>query len=200
MFPIPEVKMRRAVKSYIFLASLVLALVAPEANADKFQCRAVNKISRLGAPSGTTVSITADEDERECRFSIAGESAGSPPQEQLNNALVGFRSGVVARELERGESDSLAFLLLAAAAETSIPADLKELLRENSKDLTRCFERAKSGDSAFEGVNNNRVRCGKVAAGKPFEAGPLTLEAQRARFYVVVRRGGKTHAVFFEQK
>jgi hypothetical protein len=192
--------MRYAVKSYIFLASLVLLLAAPEAYADKFQCRAVTKISRLGAPSGTTVSITADEDERECRFSISGETAGSPSQEQVSNALQGYRSGVVARELERGESDSLAFLLLAAAAETSIPSDLRDLLRENSKDLLRCFERAKTGDSAFEAINNNKLRCGKVAAGKPFEAGPLTLEPQRARFYVVVRRGAKTHAVFFEQK
>lgn len=185
-------------KRRIFLLSLVLALAIPEAHADKFQCRAVNKISRLGAPSGTTVSITADDDERECRFSIAGESAGSPPQDALNNALQGYKTGVVARELERGESDSLASLLLAAAAETSIPADLRDLLRENGKDLLRCFERAKSGDSAFEAINTGKLRCGKVAAGKPFEAGSLTLEAQRARFYVVVRRGAKTHAVFFE--
>ena len=190
--------MKHALKSCIFLASLLLSLAVPEAYADKFQCRAATKISRLGAPSATTVSITADEDERECRFSIAGESAGSPPQDELTNALQGFRSGVVARELERGDSNSLAFLLLAAAAETSIPSDLRDLLRENSKDLMRCFERAKSGDSAFEVINNNKLRCGKVAAGKPFEAGPLTLEPQRARFYVVVRRGAKTHAVFFE--
>ena len=63
----------------------------------------------------------------------------------------------------------------------------------------RCFERAKSSDSAFELINNNRLRCGKVAHGKPFEAGTLVLEAQRPRFYVVVRRGAKTHAVFFEK-
>ena len=106
--------MRRAVKSCIFLASLVLFLAAPEAFADKFQCRATTKVSRLGAPSATTVSITADEDERECRFSVAGESAGSPPQDALSNALQGYKSGVVLRELERGESDSLAYLLLAA--------------------------------------------------------------------------------------
>ncbi len=186
-------------KSCIFLVSLILLLAAPEALADKFQCRAATKIARLGAPSGTTVSITADEDERECRFSIAGEAAGSPPQDALSNALQGYKSGVVLRELERGESDSLAYLLLAAAAESSIPADLKELLRENSKDLMRCFERAKATDSAFEVVNNKGLRCGKVAAGKPFEAGPLTLEPQRARFYVVARRGAKTHAVFFEK-
>lgn len=182
----------------IFLLLLVLSLAIPEAHADKFQCRAVAKLSRLGAPSGTTVSITADEDERECRFSVSGESAGSPPQDAISNALQGYKSGVVAREFERGEADSLAYLLLAAGQETSIPADLRDLLRENSKELKRCFERAKSGDSAFEMINTKGLRCGKAASGKPFEAGPVLLEAQRPRFYVVVRRGAKTHAVFFE--
>src|SRR5260221_14358629 len=103
-------------KSYIFLVSLVLLLVVPEAFADKFQCRAVTKTTKLGAPSGTTVSITADEDERECRFSIAGEAAGSPPQDARSNALQGYNSGVVLRELVTGKNESLAYIRLAAAA------------------------------------------------------------------------------------
>ena len=64
-----------------------LFLQVPETHAAQAECDdPIDNVARIGWPSRLPLSITEDEDERECRFSVAGVAAGSPPQEDLSNA------------------------------------------------------------------------------------------------------------------
>ena len=103
------------------LLAMLLMWGSQPARADKFKCTAASKIARLGAPNGMIVSVTSDDDERECRFSVAGEPAGSPPKELIQPALINARNGALGMMVERGEYKQLGYLLLAAAPERDIP-------------------------------------------------------------------------------
>lgn len=82
--------MNRAVVSLVVALGLGTpgALRAAQAECDE----PIDNLAKIGYPGRLTLSITEDDDNKECRFSIEGVATGSPPQEQLDEAIRNLRS------------------------------------------------------------------------------------------------------------
>jgi hypothetical protein len=165
-----------------------------------YDCEAADKLSKIGVSSSSSVSITADSRKRECRFSINGVAAGSPPQDQIDRAITIQRSGAFASSsIGREESRAIATLLVTAAAETSVPESLVGFIEQNQGPLRNCF--AKAGSREKLGAPGNfSGECGGTAE-------PTTVALPRIRAslsagvnWLYVTDGSVTHAFFFARQ
>ncbi len=166
---------------------------------ERTECRVVDHLALVGYNDWNIVSLTAKEDKKECRFSVDGASAGSPPQEKLDaavNAMVGNSRGR-SPLLDQPEIDvvSLATLLVAAGPDTDA-REMAGLLSSFSEPLAKCRDAVFEGNTiplSFPG--QFPVTCGLYAprgSGQLFEIGPFRSTVQgelsRFRFVVVTRR------------
>ena len=103
----------------------------------------IDAVARIGYPGRLALSITEDEDDKECRFSVAGVSAGSPPAEQLEAAILTLRN---AQPLFQTGADLFgnapvlnAVPLLLAAASPRDQADPRLLNDDFQQGVAACF-------------------------------------------------------------
>tara|TARA_R100000365_G_C2736494_1_gene65739 strand:- start:863 stop:1492 length:630 start_codon:yes stop_codon:yes gene_type:complete len=128
--------------NFIFVAiypifGLSGAVMAETAICDK----PISEQARIGWPGALTLSITEDEDDRECRFSIEGVPAGSPPADELAEAAQRLRS---ADFNIRGGFDPVDLAstvpILLAAASPSDQADPDLQTEEFISSIAQCFD------------------------------------------------------------
>jgi hypothetical protein len=132
----------------LVLTTLCLEVAIEDAHAGRFTCKAAQNLARVAALDRDAVVVEPDETRRECRFSINGEPAGSPPRPLIIEAANLLRSGRPSEELmEKNSADWLAFLLLAASTDTTIDDRFRQQLLANRNALGECF-RALEGNTS----------------------------------------------------
>jgi len=114
--------------------ALATFAAVPESIASKAECDdPIDNIARIGWPSRLTLSITEDEENKECRFSIEGVATGSPPEQELANAIRSVRQfstfgGETTLESQRVQGAllrSIPLLLTAASPKERIEDELQ---------------------------------------------------------------------------
>src|SRR5215475_11171935 len=110
------------------LAFLICLLgMGTSALADTYSCGdPPDKLAKVGVSSSSSVSMTQDKSAKECRISVNGVTVGSPPQNQVLQAVNQFRNrGIALQEIESRGIDnylnSLALILMAAAPVSQVP-------------------------------------------------------------------------------
>lgn len=191
-----------------FIASCVGALTcATMAYADVQECTVVDSKAVIGFRDVDTVSVAADADNKECRFSVNGVKAGSPPQEALTEALfflLGNSGQPGALYTGQGISDdavtALATLMLAAGPDTS-----PEALLDQIEDLDAAVDMSNCLDSAIRGqrdeILSSRFYCGVLAGTDAGNFEPIRTfrspNSRFPRFEVAIKRDGLWNLVSF---
>jgi hypothetical protein len=127
-----------------FCAVLLFVFQPEPVFAAKAECDdPIDAIARIGYPGRLPLSITEDEDEKECRFSVAGVAAGSPPAEQLEAAILNLRN---VQPLFRSAADLFgnapvlnSVPLLLAAASPRDRADPRLVNDDFQQGVADCF-------------------------------------------------------------
>jgi hypothetical protein len=177
----------------IFMLAIALCLMSMSSNAyaGRFTCKAAQNLARVAALDRDAVIVEPDETKKECRFSINGEPAGSPPRALIVEAANLLRFGKPSEELtEKNNSDWLGFLLLAASTDTTIDDSFRQQLRANSKQLANCFRALEANTfdvPAFRNENGSLFCSGAPRGGAKFElAGKFLVEVESAVPFLVV--------------
>lgn len=138
---------------------LLICLAIPgHAMADRIVCDdPVDNVARMGIPASLNYSLTEDDDEKECRFSIEGVAAGSPPEELLRDAANRIRGREqLFRLAEANPFDLLeAVALLLASASPVDSADESIMTAENAALLQECVFVASEPGQFFVGFNSD---------------------------------------------
>jgi len=191
----------------VFVLWLAAVLIAgPALAGNTKECEAVDSLSVVGFHDFDTVAMAADEDDRECRFSINGATAGSPPQEEVSAAfrqlIGGFGapgSFLASREID---FEALALLMLAAGPDRDA-GELVEILSEFSFEIDDC-RNAASDNATVVSQTDDDFFCAAFGAGSQPDNprfgpasgrfdGPLSVP----RFEIAVRRGGLVNYLSF---
>lgn len=147
---------------------LCVVLASPDAHAGRFTCKAAQNLARVAAPDRDAVVVEPDETRKECRFSINGEPAGSPPRELIFAAVNLLRFGKPAEQLaEKTDTDWLAFLLLAASTDITIDDSFRKQLFENRNGLAGCFKAFETNAIEVPAFNSERkdLFCRRASGG-----------------------------------
>ncbi|SLN34233.1 hypothetical protein ROA7450_01525 [Roseovarius albus] len=123
----------------LFLSTALITIIFSQgAQAKTYECDAVESIAMLGISPRSPVSISADEDEDECKFSVNGAKVGSPPQEQISDAF--NRLLFQDRLLFSGQFDAtaLAAMMLAAGPDDSTD-EVSSLLSDAETEISGCI-------------------------------------------------------------
>jgi hypothetical protein len=131
----------------------------------------IEEEAKLAVHRGNAVTITEDEDDKECYFSVNGAKVGSPTQERIFSGFNSIITGSVAQELRRGNISSLAYALLASAPVTDIPRNMRNILRRHSRELSECLAVFLRGGMPRE-FRADSVQC---RVWRPGDRGPLTV-------------------------
>src|ERR1051326_694229 len=113
-------------------------LPAPQANAGRFTCKAAQNLARVAALDRDLVVVDPDDVKKECRFSVNGEPAGSPPRGLIAEAVTLLRVGTPSQSIAQGNVDWLAYLLLAASRTEKIDDEFRNLLLVHKDGLQGC--------------------------------------------------------------
>src|SRR6266545_3617040 len=90
-----------------FAALAALLVVAATAEAARYSCKAAKDLSKLGVSDNATVVVDADDAKQECRFSVNGEPAGSPPRDAVIKALGVLQPGTAVARLRENDVEWL---------------------------------------------------------------------------------------------
>lgn len=176
-----------------------------DAMAARYTCKAARDLARLGARDWDTVVVTPDDDKKECRFSVNGEPAGSPPRDSVIASINVIRRGEAVQRLIQKDVGWLGTLLMAASPETELPKEIFQLLSMHREPLEGCFRALtdnKPGSLPRFVDNNNRPRlfC-NVASGNERTVGfgdalNVNVESTIPFLVVGVRNGGRASLLF----
>ena len=155
------------------LVALFLCVLHSAVIAKTYECEAVDEESKLGISPRSTVAVSADEDEKECKFSVNGAKVSSPPQRLISQASETLLLG---RRLfsNNWTNDQLAALLLSAGPDTAINT-MSRILGSARTPIQSCIQslvRATNSVEDFNGLNA-RVRC-VVTTSQPVTFGPIS--------------------------
>src|SRR5438105_1452389 len=117
--------------SYLALVvAFVVGVIFSIANAEagRFTCKAAQNLARVAALDRDAVVVDPDEVKKECRFSINGEPAGSPPRGAIVEAANLMRVGRPSEALLKKDVNWLGFILLAASTEEKLDDSLQRQL------------------------------------------------------------------------
>jgi hypothetical protein len=180
--------MRRLI--LLFSIALCLAMTNSSGQAGRFTCKAAQNLARVAALDRDAVIVEPDESKKECRFSINGEPAGSPPRELIIEAANLLRSGKPSEALEKSSVDWLSFLLLAASTDTTVDDSFRQQLFANKNALAGCFKALEANAFDIPAFNSEdrTVFCrGAPRGGANFGfAGRFQVEVVSAVPYLVV--------------
>ncbi len=164
----------------MFLALVLTTICVQHVSAKTYECKAVDEISMLGISPRAAVSISADEEENECKFSVNGAKVGSPPQQQISEAF--NRNLFEGRQLFSGQFDAtgIAAMMLAAGPDDTTDA-VSAILDASESEILTCISnlQARTPGSA-DGPSVNEFASGDgsgicaVVGSGGFEFGPIT--------------------------
>lgn len=145
---------------------MALVLIGTKAvDATTYWCDASKKNAALAVSVNSAVSITADRSNEECRYSINGETVGSPPRPLVINAHNLLRKSEMTKEINSGNVDPLAYALLASSPLQQIPEALRSILQKHAKNLEACLNALKvNARGTF--VSDPSLACRVVATGQ----------------------------------
>ena len=182
----------------VFLAAVLSAPHHAEAS-NLEHCDAVQSVSAIGYWDYDTVTITANIDQKECRFSVNGAKSGSPPQQMIMDALQ-KTTGTIDERSQFMSADNLDYHALAVSLLAAGPDEnadqMQSLLSEFEETLASC--RNELIYEKFNGFSqtDQQVMCGSFgpgASGTLYEIGPFRNEVQgeleAPRLVFVVQRG-----------
>jgi hypothetical protein len=181
--------------------TLCMVLTSPDAHAGRFTCKAAQNLARVAALDRDAVVVEPDEAKKECRFSINGEPAGSPPRELIAAAANLLRLGKPSEELtEKKNSDWLAFLLLAASTDTTIDDSFRQRLLDDRSALAGCFKALEANAldvPAFNSEDRSLFCRGVPGGGAKFDFnGRFSVEVVSAVPFLVVGAMRKDNASY----
>ena len=139
---------------------------AASAVAKTVECDAVDELANVGLRSVDTVTVSADEDDKICKFAVNGVAASSPPGEVVAEAYSVIiwrrdeRGWLVNGELNNVPLNKFAALLLAAGPDAEI-GDVVSILEQSRDALTRCVSalRHRTAGSADAATTQGEFRC-----------------------------------------
>ena len=152
-------------KLALFAAAVVALTSTSITSADTYSCEdPPDKRAKVGVSSASTVSITQDKSAKECRMSVNGATVGSPPQDQVLNAINRFRAqGEALREIQgrgiEGYLTSLGLVLMASAPVSQVPQDVVRELQNARRTLDECFRRLGESTSITTRRWDGNVAC-----------------------------------------
>jgi hypothetical protein len=163
----------------------------------RFTCRAAKNLSVVGAWDGDGVLVVERTQDQECRFSINGAPAGTPP---LDRVMQGW--DFVSRGGWSGSAslpvEPLAYALSAAAPYESVAPGLQAALAKNAGELLNCFGARDSGRS-FE-VASADLTCTVVNETKRgllrLEGSPGVEYSVRSGIQLAIRATNTVHYLF----
>jgi hypothetical protein len=189
----------------LLLLVLAFAFATTAAEAARFTCKAARDLARLAARDSDYVVVDPDDVRKECRFSVNGEPAGSPPRGAIIASLNVLRAGGAATELGRTDGvniDWLGLVLLAASGETGISPAFRDTLI-SSRDLLRdCFARLEGNiaEGPVRFSNNRNVLCGPLPPGGGeigFGGGSVVEFQSEGRYFTVGAKRGDNASYLF---
>jgi hypothetical protein len=122
-------------------------------NPTRFVCHAAKNLAVVGAWDGDGVLVVERVQDQECRFSINGTPAGTPPLERVVAGWDFIRNGGFASSANF-PVEPLAYALSAAAPYESLAPGLREDISKNSGTLLNCFG-ARDAGTSFEYTSAN---------------------------------------------
>ncbi len=149
----------------MFLLVVGFAAMASAAEAAKYTCKAAKELARLGARDSDTVVVDPDDAKKECRFSVNGEPAASPPRGAVIQGLNVLRSGVASVELAKNNVDWLAALLLAASRDTAVSSSLRQQISASAGQLAKCFDALEKSFKDFAPFVDKDIFCRVLPSG-----------------------------------
>ena len=135
-------------KAGLSATCVVLWATMSSVYADRYDCEAVVNGARLGVFRNNAVNVVIDSGRKECRFSVNGATAGSPPLDGILEGLNKIADKSIVGMLRDGRSEPLANVLLAASRQDGVPGDLLTRLRD-FKDVVNCFSDFADGKIGF---------------------------------------------------
>ena len=164
--------------------AVVLAVCTTTVSAKTVKCEAVDNIAKVGLRSYDTVTISANNSDKVCKFSVNGVAVGSPPPEDVENAY----SGLVGTFGQHGmimqgqvNPDMLATLLLAAGPDDDI-SQMSRIIATNGdmieNNCLRAFNRYRSF-SSDDSIFNDSLNCSTKTSeddDPEFSIGPISVD------------------------
>lgn len=142
--------------------------------AKTYECDAVDNEAKLGISPRSTVAVSADEDDRECKFSVNGAKVSSPPQQQITQAFVALLTNRLLFSGSNWTNDQLAALVLSAGPDTTVNT-MSQILGSARPQIRSCIEsllQPRDTSIAFSG-SNAQGRC-VVTTSQPVTLGPIS--------------------------
>ena len=139
---------------------LVVAPANPALGDKEEECEVVDELAKIAVRDWDAVTVSADEDDKICRFSVNGAVADSPPREQVRSAyqtLIGSQPRGVpfSRSLSEDRLSLWASLLLAAGPDNDVNA-ITNILRSQYSLIEDCTESLEQHRS-FRKTNSSSV-------------------------------------------
>ena len=185
----------------ITLAALVALLVAATpAEGARYTCKAAKDLSKLGVSDNATVVVDPDDAKRECRFSVNGEPAGSPPRDAIIKALGVLQPGTAVARLQENDVEWLGLLLLAASRDTAVSSTLRERLKANAAPLAKCLSGFAVNPRQVSAVADSNVVCRVLASGEQIDFGgqhAVVMESEAPHLVIGVRRSPSEASFLF---
>ena len=156
----------------VSLLALFLVVFHSVADAKTYECEAVDEVSRLGISPRSAVAVSADEHEKECKFSVNGAKVSSPSQQLISQA---FGALLVNRGLfsNNWSSDLLAALLLSAGPDTEIAA-MSRILGGGRSQIQSCIDNLSRGQNGSVDFGNPGAQGFCVVTNRdPISYGPI---------------------------
>ena len=114
----------------------------------KYSCRAARNLAVVGAWAEDGVLIVERAQEQECRFSINGAPAGTPPLQDIREAWATIRRPGLATRASFPDA-LLAMALSAASPFAEVAPGISDVIKSNSGELLNCFG-ARDAGQPFE--------------------------------------------------
>lgn len=186
----------------IFLATLFMMIAASTSVAKTYECEAVDSIAKLGISPVSAVTVSADEDADECKFSVNGAKVGSPPQEQISEAFERLLNSRLIFS-DQFDTNGIAALLLAAGPDdttdslASLLADVEQPLVDCIGDLNTRDIGSTSGPFVKDfSLNGGSGVCAVLGSGE-FEFGPMNFRFDEGDaipvLLIFIQRGNLTN-------
>ena len=113
------------------------------------ECDAVDKLAKVGLRSVDTVTVSADKDNKICKFAVNGVAASSPPAQVVAEAYRVVIWGhnepgwMVKGNMDQVPLNEFAALLLAAGPDNEL-GDVVSILEQSKDALTKCVDALRS--------------------------------------------------------
>jgi hypothetical protein len=121
-----------------FMAASVLEAWGQSRNPTRFSCRAAKNLAVVGAWDGDGVLVVERTQDQECRFSINGAPAGTPPLDRVTQGWNFISRGGFSTSASL-PVEPLAYALSAAAPYETIAPGLQAAISKNATALLNCF-------------------------------------------------------------